>query len=126
MARNLFLHGSPPTLVVLDHQDLRLAPQYYDLASLLNDSLFPPQDIESRLLEGAVSSGEEHLRYRRAAAQRTLKAVGTFATFAAAGDRRHLRLIPPTFARAAHHLTELPETRDAVLQLLKHWKPSFG
>jgi len=126
MVRNLFLHGSPPSLVVLDHQDLRLAPRFYDLASLLNDSLFPPRSLESRLLEGPISSEEEHLSYRRATAQRTLKAVGTFASFAEAGDERHLRLISPTFARAADHLALIPETRAPVLQLREDWKPSLS
>ena len=62
MVRNLFLHGSPRSLVVLDHQDLRLAPRFYDLASLLNDSLFPPRGLESRLVKGLISSEEERLR----------------------------------------------------------------
>ena len=44
-------------LVVLDHQDLRLGPPLYDLASLLNDTLFPPPAAEEALLAKARTSG---------------------------------------------------------------------
>ena len=39
---------------MLDHQDLRLGPPFYDLASLLNDTLFPPPDAEEALLAAAA------------------------------------------------------------------------
>src|SRR5215210_2303645 len=58
-------------LVVLDHQDLRLGPPAYDLASLLNDTLFPPFEVEEVLLARATF---DRISYHRAAAQRTLKA----------------------------------------------------
>ena len=58
------LHGAQPDaadrraaiLAVLDHQDLRLGPPLYDVASLLNDTLFPPPEVEEALL-GALSWG---------------------------------------------------------------------
>lgn len=109
MARNLVpLAGGG--VAVLDHQDLRLGPPAYDLASLLNDSLFPPPEIEEPLLErGGFGAGERRLDYHRAAVQRGLKAIGTFAAFARRGSTRHLPLVAPTGARALRHLAALPE-----------------
>lgn len=109
MARNLVALPDGE-LGVLDHQDLRLAPPAYDVASLLNDSLFAPPELETEALELAgMASDPERSAYRRAAVQRGLKAVGTFAAFAARGAPRHLPLIAPTGRRALAHLELLPE-----------------
>ena len=54
MARNLIPTPPHPSLVVLDHQDLRIGPRFYDLASLLNDSLFAPADFEEKILGETV------------------------------------------------------------------------
>jgi N-acetylmuramate 1-kinase len=114
-------------LVVLDHQDLRLGPPLYDLASLLNDTLFPPPAGEEALLAAALPSGADRglfLRsYHRAAAQRTLKAVGTFAKFARLGADRHLPLIPPTLARFVKHLSCTPEGTTLSPRLREAWSP---
>lgn len=111
MVRNLMPRpgsaaSSPPALVVLDHQDLRLGPPFYDLASLFNDSLFPPEAVVEELLATREPSSADWLSYRRAAVQRTFKAVGTFAH---RGTARHRALIPPTLRRALEHLSRLPE-----------------
>lgn len=113
-------------IAVLDHQDLRLGPPFYDLASLLNDSLFPPAEIEDRLVARAVSGEADVVAYRRAAAQRTLKAAGTFAAFAARGFERHQPLIRPTLARALGHLKRLPETMDVAVELETRWPADAG
>src|SRR5688572_24786714 len=85
MARNL-VPLADGAVAVLDHQDLRLGPSAYDTASLFNDSLYPaPHQIEP-------IAGADLLRsaaYHRAVAQRTLKIVGTFASFARRGQPRH-------------------------------------
>lgn len=125
MARNLVPGPAPGQLWVLDHQDLRLGPPAYDLASLLNDSLFPPPALEERLLERALPAPGDRLAYHRAAAQRTLKAVGTFATFAARGHPRHLPLIPPTLRRGLSHLAHLPETAEIAPELARRWAPAI-
>jgi aminoglycoside/choline kinase family phosphotransferase len=117
MARNL-VPLPEGRLGLLDHQDLRLGPPFYDLASLFNDSLFPPAQLTSKLLGAAA----DELGYRRAAAQRTLKAVGTFATFAERGHPRHLGLIPPTLGRAIEHLLLIPETADITQRLADRWR----
>ena len=117
MARNL-VPLPDGRLGLLDHQDLRLGPPFYDLASLLNDSLFPPAELAGELLGAAA----DELGYHRAAAQRGLKVVGTFATFAKGGDPRHLGLIPPTLGRALEHLLLIPETAAIAERLAAHWR----
>ena len=117
MARNL-VPLPEGRLGVLDHQDLRLGPPFYDLASLLNDSLYPPAEIVAELLGGAA----DELGYHRAVAQRALKTVGTFATFAERGDLRHLGLIPPALGRALDHLLLLPETAEISARLAERWR----
>nr|HRC87554.1 phosphotransferase [Thermoanaerobaculia bacterium] len=119
MARNLALKDG--SLVVLDHQDLRLGPPCYDLASLLNDSLFPPEELAFRVLDRAGVKESERPGYHRVAAQRTLKAVGTFARFAERGSPRHLPLIPPTLTRALGHLARLPESQELCAELSQAW-----
>jgi aminoglycoside/choline kinase family phosphotransferase len=124
MPRNLVpLPG--PIVGVLDHQDLRLGPPFYDLASLLNDSLFPPPELEESILAGRLASEADRRRYHRAAAQRTLKAAGTFAAFARRGCDRHLGLIPPTLGRALRHLGALPETAASAAALVPVWRQAI-
>jgi len=121
MSRNLMPlddrrdHGG---IVVLDHQDLRLGPAAYDLASLLNDTLFPPPGIEEDLL-----GGTDRTAYHRAAAQRTLKAVGTYSAFALRGSDRHLPLVAPTLARCLTHLSRIPESEAFAGDLGHLWRP---
>jgi aminoglycoside/choline kinase family phosphotransferase len=115
MARNLMpLAGGE--VAVLDFQDLRLGPPAYDLASLLNDSLFAPESLEDEWRR-RTPAGRDPSSYGRAVAQRCLKAVGTFVRFAARGQPRHLGLVPPTLARATRHLARLPETAEAFAAL---------
>jgi N-acetylmuramate 1-kinase len=129
MVRNLMPKpggDSNGDLVVLDHQDLRLGPPLYDLASLLNDTIFPSAEAEEELLAAAgVRSSEDRMRYHRAAAQRTLKAVGTYASFARRGADRHLPLVPPTLARCLEHLARLPESAALAADLAGVWKPAI-
>lgn len=124
MPRNVVPRGPWPStdLAVLDHQDLRLGPATYDLASWLNDSLFAPPDVEQRLLARAGLDDLEG--YRRAVVQRALKATGTYLSFARRGARRHLPLVAPTLARAARHLPALPETSPTAARLAALWEPA--
>ncbi|HYX26652.1 MAG TPA: phosphotransferase [Thermoanaerobaculia bacterium] len=126
MVRNLMplpAAGTAGELAVLDHQDLRLGPPLYDAASLLNDTLFPPAAAEAALvagLSGGATAGDG-LRYHRAAAQRTLKAVGTYASFARRGATRHLPLIPPTLARFVKNFAQVPEGESLAARLAAVW-----
>jgi aminoglycoside/choline kinase family phosphotransferase len=122
MARNLVpLEGGE--VAVLDHQDLRLGPPLYDLASLLNDTIFPPAEAEDELLQTLTPT--ERTVFHRTAAQRTLKAVGTYASFARRGATRHLPLIPQTLASCLRHMGQVPETHALVADLARAWSPAL-
>lgn len=125
MVRNLM---PLPTgeLAVLDHQDLRLGPPLYDAASLLNDTLFPPAEAEEALLAAVAPTPDDRVRYHRAAAQRTLKAVGTYASFARRGATRHLPLIPPTLARFVKNFSQVPEAELLAARLATDWRHELG
>jgi N-acetylmuramate 1-kinase len=125
MVRNLMPLFATTTLAVLDHQDLRLGPPLYDVASLLNDTLFPPAAAEEALLAAVLSSPAGRERYHRAAAQRTLKAVGTYASFARRGAARHLPLIPPTLAGFVRHFALIPEGCALAPRLARVWSPAL-
>lgn len=101
--------GQAPELSLIDFQDLRLGPGTYDLASLLNDSLYAPEELEESILSSSLSSPAQRLDYHRCAAQRTLKIIGTFVGFSQRGSGRHLRLVAPTLERTRRHLRALPE-----------------
>lgn len=131
MPRNLMRrHGGKAAergeLVVLDHQDLRLGPPAYDLASLLNDSLFPPAALEDELCGLLLPGGAGALDYRRAVVQRTIKAVGNFCDFARRGFDRHLKLVVPTLARAWRWFAEIPELRSLQRDLRPAWEALLG
>ncbi len=128
MVRNLMLRasgqaGAEPTVVVIDHQDLRPGPPCYDLASLLNDSLDLSPSWRMRRLGALADDAEELALYRAAVAQRMLKIVGTFAHFAALGNERHLPLIPGALARFVEAVDGLPEGRDVAAGLRRAWAP---
>jgi hypothetical protein len=123
MSRNLMPVDGAGGVAVLDHQDLRLGPAAYDLASLLNDTLFPPPAVEEDLLAAALLATTDRTAYHRAAAQRTLKAVGTYTSFALRGSGRHLPLVGPTLARCLTHLSRLPETEGLAGDLRRLWQP---
>ena len=113
-------------LAVLDHQDLRLGPPFYDLASLLNDTLFPPPEAEEALLAASLPTPADRVRYDRAGAQRTLKAVGTYAKFARQGADRHVPLIAPTLARFVKHFSRIPEGAALSARLAEGWAPALA
>jgi aminoglycoside/choline kinase family phosphotransferase len=129
MARNLIprsaASGGTGEVAVIDHQDLRFGPPRYDLASLLNDTRFPSPALEGELLAETLGDPAEIESYHRAAAQRTLKAVGTFAKFAERGAPRHLPLIAPTLARALRHLERIPEGAEIAPELPNLWRPAL-
>ena len=121
MVRNLIPLEDAPDLAVIDHQGLRLGPLFYDLASLFNDSLFLPEEAEGALLAETLTGPRDWEELHRTAAQRCLKAVGTYDRFSRAGVDRHLALIPPTLARAARHLARVPETEALAAELRRRW-----
>lgn len=92
--RNVLLHEGE--IVLIDHQDMRRGPLFYDLASLQTDAyLEHSQPVRERLENEVLWLGEaagldrsDTLRqWRRTALQRVIKALGTFAKLQA--DGRH-------------------------------------
>jgi N-acetylmuramate 1-kinase len=125
MPRNLMVSRTGE-VVVLDHQDLRLGPLAYDLASLLNDSLFPPASIEDLLVAQALPGEDGALAYRRTVVQRSIKAVGTYCAFAQRGLDRHLGLVRPTLARAWRWFDAIPELTPLRPALAASWGEVLG
>ena len=118
MARNLMLPEKDGRIVVLDHQDLRLAPRGYDLASLCFDSSPLEHDVADRWLQDRVAEHDLEGVWR-CAAQRALKIVGTFVGFARAGRPRYLPMVPRALSTAATMLSRLPEGDGEVVALLQ-------
>ncbi len=122
MSRNLMLLSDGSGAAVIDHQDACLAPRFYDLASLLNDSLFLSPSHEEQLLGRVTADQELLMSYRRCAVQRTLKATATYVKFALRGFDRHLALIAPTLARTAFQLERLPEGESVPSSIFSRWR----
>jgi aminoglycoside/choline kinase family phosphotransferase len=123
MARNLLVKpiDSTDELFVIDHQDLRLGPPFYDVASLLHDSTRLHQDQIARF-EAEVLAGAAHEAYARVCVQRLFKIVGTFHAFAARGHTRHLSLVPASLRAALQKLRTLPEGADVARRLALRWR----
>ncbi|MCB1055118.1 MAG: phosphotransferase [Acidobacteria bacterium] len=127
--RDFMVRNLVPTatgLAVIDHQDLRLAPERYDLASLLNDSVFPPAQIEEAILDEVLGTGAPRDDYRRCAVQRTFKAIGTFTAFARRGFPRHLPLVSPTLERGLAQMAQLDEGAALAGELRRAFTPAQG
>ena len=122
MARNLMLPATETGLGVIDHQDACLAPRFYDLASLFNDSIFPAHRDEEQILNEVFRDRSSEAAYRRCAVQRALKATATFVKFAMLGSDSHLPLVLPTLARAAHHLERVREGRRLPRSFYDRWR----
>ncbi len=123
MARNLMVKVDPlgrlAELVVLDHQDLRLAPKGYDLASLYFDSCPLSPQQASTAVDQLVANDSERTAIARCAVQRCIKIVGTFVGFARAGQSRYLSMVPVALQRAAQEVRRLPEGSDRIAAILE-------
>ena len=84
-ARNVLIHEGQ--LVLIDHQDMRRGPLFYDLASLMTDAYVDlDADVRAVLEAERIQLGEIAgldaracaNQYQRTALQRVLKALGTF------------------------------------------------
>lgn len=90
--RNVLVHRGE--VVLIDHQDMRRGPLFYDLASLHTDAyleLSQPviDQLEGEVLRLGEAAGLDRAaslrQWRRTALQRVLKALGTFANLQAQG-----------------------------------------
>src|SRR6266404_2750112 len=109
-ARNLMMRRGE--MFIIDHQDARMGPVSYDLASLLSDpyTALPEEAIEeliarfvaikscSKLPLGSVDAFRTELDLMTV--QRMLKAIGTYSSQAASGNPVYVEYITPALERA--------------------------
>jgi len=126
-SRNLILRGDE--IAVIDHQDSRMGPRCYDLASLLNDSYVVHEapfvrgmkDLFARKTEADVEA-----EYDVAALQRNLKALGTFGyQISARRNDVYRRYIPHTLALVRANLERNPRWDRLRAALARHL-PELG
>jgi aminoglycoside/choline kinase family phosphotransferase len=127
-SRNLLL---PPdgSLAMVDIQDARWGPDSYDLASVLRDAYIdiddgwidPLTDRYLASLEDRPDPEEFRVRLRWVAAQRMIKALGSFGYLTAHLEtRRYLEPIPRTLTRLAPLLESIDELRPLSNALKKN------
>ncbi len=131
-ARNLMVRpGDDARLVMVDHQDARLGPVTYDLASLVYDPYveLTPAEV-STCLEAFVDGAADRAAARaalaeeldRMALERLLKAVGTYGYQTwVRGTEVYLPYFVPALARArsaARRAGGFPATVEAVALLM--------
>lgn len=128
-ARNLMMHEG--RMFIIDHQDARMGPASYDLASLVNDPYTSlDREIVDKLIERFIELKSESVtplpdveEFRRElglmTVQRMLKAVGTYASQAAlANNTTYVSYIEPAIARALEAIGSLGRF-DATRTLLE-------
>ncbi len=121
-SRNLMVRPDG-SLAMVDIQDARWGPDSYDLASLLRDAYV---DVPEELVERMIRLYGRHLskppdpeafrrRFDIVAAQRMIKALGTFGyQIAVRGRRRYEDAVPRTLRRLSRLLPRRPETAQLV------------
>jgi hypothetical protein len=126
-SRNLILFGDE--IAVIDHQDARMGPRCYDLASLLNDSYVAHEAAlvrEMKELFSREGGADVAAEYDVAALQRNLKALGTFGyQISARGNDVYRRYIPQTLALVRANLEANPRWDRLRSALAKHL-PELG
>jgi hypothetical protein len=126
-ARNLLVCGLE--LAVIDHQDARLGPRCYDLASLLNDSYVahdPGLVLEMKDIFQRETGADVPGEYDVAALQRNLKALGTFGfQINARGNDVYRQYIGHTLALVRADLEAGPRW-DRLRTLLAAYLPELG
>ncbi len=108
--RNLMVttRAGRESLTIIDHQDTRIGPAGYDLASLLYDSYGDFTSAQRRALARRAGVRLDDPDFRRVALQRALKALGTFGyQLHEKKNRRYAAAIPRTLAHAREHLKVL-------------------
>ena len=124
-SRNLMVRPDG-SLAIVDIQDARWGPDAYDLASLLRDAYVDiPEPLVIELvnqyraaLPGCLPAAGFLARFDIVAAQRMIKALGTFAFQAKVrGQSRYLAAVPRTLDRLARLLPQRFETASLARQL---------
>ena len=116
-ARNLMMHNG--RMFIIDHQDARMGPASYDLASLISDPYAKLEpDLAGELIDSFIekkSGSQQPLgdvrdfrrELRLMTVQRMLKAIGTYASQAATGNQTYIPYIEPARERALQAMREL-------------------
>ena len=127
-ARNLMMHEGE--MFIIDHQDARMGPASYDVASLLSDPYTTlPGDVVTDLVEWFIEKktasslrlpdiGEFRTELELMTMQRMLKALGTYASQAAANNPAYVPYIEPAIHRALTAIEKLGRF-EATHTLLK-------
>lgn len=127
-ARNLMMHRGE--MFIIDHQDARMGPASYDVASLLSDPYTTlSREVVLELIEWFIEMktasklplpdvGEFRIELELMAVQRMLKAIGTYASQAAAGNSVYIPYIEPALERAIAAMKSLGRF-DATRALLE-------
>ena len=127
-ARNLMMHRGK--LFIIDYQDARMGPASYDVASLVSDpyttlSRKVVLELIERFIEMKAKSkvllpnvDEFRIELELMTVQRMLKAIGTYASQAAAGNEVYIPYIEPALERALAALKSLGRF-DAMRALLE-------
>jgi N-acetylmuramate 1-kinase len=127
-SRNIMVRTSG-TLAVVDIQDARWGPDTYDLASLLRDAYVDIGEDEvdelfdycCRLLPGTRDVEALRMRFDVAAAQRMIKALGTFGyQITVHGRDRYRSSLQRTVERLVRVLPARVETAPLAEVLLRH------
>jgi aminoglycoside/choline kinase family phosphotransferase len=128
-ARNLMMHKNE--MFIIDHQDARMGPASYDLASLISDPYTAldagiAADMIERFIEMKAASSmpvssitEFRQEIELMTVQRMLKAIGTYASQAAlANNSTYVAYIEPARERALAAMVSLDrfETTRALLE----------
>ena len=132
-ARNLMMHDSH--MFIIDHQDARMGPASYDVASLISDPYTTIDDeLMSELIERFIekkAASKQRLadvtafrgELQLMTVQRMLKAIGTYAAQAAQGNTTYLPYIAPACDRALAAMNALGRF-DATRALLEQTRES--
>ncbi len=127
-ARNLMMERGE--MFIIDHQDARMGPTSYDVASLLSDPYTALSDeaieeLIERFIEMKAASKRPHASvddFRTEldlmTVQRMLKAIGTYASQAASGNPVYIPYIGPALERALAAMKKLNRF-DATRALLE-------
>lgn len=117
------LMAIPGGIKAVDFQDLRLGPDTYDVASLLRErggTTLMPANFLAKAGQVLGWEGNWQTRFTQCAAQRGLKALGTFLKLTGLGRSQYRRLIPEVAANAGQAVKALrgPAELLAVLEKL--------
>jgi len=127
-ARNLMMRRGE--LFIIDYQDARMGPASYDVASLLSDPYTTLSrelvvelidrfiDMKAKSKLPLLNVDEFRIELELMTVQRMLKAIGTYASQAAAGNSVYIPYIEPALDRAIAAMKSLGRF-DATRELLE-------